>query len=280
MGAFDLGTDHLLVDVSDGIATLTLNRPERLNALSPEMIRALGEVIPVVDADPAVGCLIITGAGRGFCAGGDVMAFAENGGEGGGGDHVDTDAVNQQIEDQERTVGALYRAQTPVIAVLPGAAAGAGLGLALAADFRIGSHRTVITTAFANVALSGDFGVVWFLHQLVGPAKARDLMFFSPRVTAEEALSMGLLDRVVPEDELLATAVTFARHLADGPQTAFRHLKANLLEARSASLSEAMAGEVLRHKDCGLTYDHLSAVEAFAARQAPVFGRSATPRRG
>lgn len=273
MAAVETGTDHLLVDVTDGIATLTLNRPDRRNALSTEMIEALGRVVPDLDDDPSVGCLVITGAGRAFCAGGDVLDFDERGGEGGGSDQVDEEAAAAQLAHQENTVGALHRARTPVIAALPGAAAGAGLGLALAADLRVGTERTLIVTAFVNVALSGDFGVAWLLDRLVGPARARELMFLSPRVDAATAERLGLLNRVCTEDELEATTRELARRLADGPRSTLRLIKQNLLEAPHQTLSESMAAEVPRHKACGITEDHVVAVRAFAAKQTPVFNR-------
>lgn len=273
MTTIDTGTDHLLASVGDGIATLTLNRPERRNALSVEMIEALGRVVPQLDQDPEIGCLVITGAGKAFCAGGDVLDFNERGGEGGGATEVDPAAVADQLEHQRMTVGALHSAQTPVIAAIPGAAAGAGLGLALAADLRVGSTRALVVTAFAGVALSGDFGVAWLLHQLVGPAKARELMLLNPRLDAEAAADLGLLDRVCAEDELEATTTALARQLADGPREALRSIKQNLLEAPHQTLDEAMAAEIPRHKASGITADHLTAVQAFARKEKPVFNR-------
>jgi len=271
--ALDTGTDDLLVAVEDGIATITLNRPERRNALSVPMIEALGRVIPVLDDDPEVGCLVLTGAGQAFCAGGDVIDFDERGGEGGGASEVDPAAVAEQLAHQRATVGALHRARTPVVASLPGAAAGAGLGLALAADLRVGSTRTLMVTAFAGVALSGDFGVAWLLQQLVGPAKARELLFLSPRLDAQACAELGLLDRVCPEAELEQTTGALARQLADGPRYALSLIKQNLLDAPHQTLDESMAAEVPRHKACGITADHVAAVAAFARKERPRFNQ-------
>lgn len=273
MRTIDTGTDHLLATVADGVATLTLNRPERRNALSTPMVEALGRVVPLLDDDPDVGCLVLTGAGGAFCAGGDVLDFNERGGEGGGALEVDPAAVAEQLEHQQLTVGRLYRARTPVLAAVPGAAAGAGLGLALAADLRVGSTRALMVTAFTGVALSGDFGVAWLLQQLVGPAKARELLFLSPRLDAGASADLGLLDRVCAEDELEATTLELARRLADGPRHALRLIKQNLLDATHQTLEESMAAEIPRHKSCGITADHLGAVRAFAAKQVPVFNR-------
>lgn len=266
-------TDHVLYDLTDGVATITLNRPERRNAMSGPMIGRLGELLAQTADDPAVRVLVLTGAGRAFCAGGDVQQFDEDGGEGGGATEVDPAAVAEQLHHQELTVGAIHRFPKPVIAALPGAAAGAGLGLALAADLRIGTPRTVVATAFSGVALSGDFGVVWLLERLVGPARARELLLLNPRLDGAACLELGLLTRLVPEEELAAQTDALARQLADGPALALRHLKSNLLDAPGQTLSESMAVEVQRHKECGLTADHVEAVRAFVEKRPPVYAR-------
>lgn len=266
-------TDHVLYDLSDGVATITLNRPDRRNAMSGPMIERLGELLDETGRDAGVRALVLTGAGRAFCAGGDVRQFDEDGGEGGGATEVDPDAVADQLAHQEMTVGRMHAFPKPVIAALPGAAAGAGLGLAFAADLRIGTPRTVMATAFTTVGLSGDFGVAWFLHHLVGPSRARELLLLGPRLDGQACLELGLLNRLVPEDELVDQAHQLARRLADGPALALTHLKANLREAPSQTLSEAMRAEVPRHKECGLTADHVEAVRAFVEKRPPVFFR-------
>lgn len=263
--------DHVLHDLDDGVATITLNRPDRRNAMSPPMIERLGELLAGADEDPAVRALVLTGAGRAFCAGGDVQQFDEDGGEGGGATEVDPAAVADQVRHQELTVGRLHTFTKPVIASLPGAAAGAGLGLAFAADLRIGTPRTVMATAFASVALSGDFGVAWFLDRLVGPARARELMLLDPRLDGPTCLDLGLLNRMVPEDELAERTTELARRLADGPALAQTHIKRNLREVPTLTLSEAMAAEVPRHKECGLTGDHVEAARAFVEKRPPNF---------
>ena len=175
-----------------------------MNALSQGLWADIESGLRDCDADPNMRAVILTGAGRAFCAGGDVQQFDEDGGEGGGASEVDEEAVAAQIRHQEATVGRIHAYAKPVIASLPGAAAGAGLGLALAADLRIGTPRTVMATAFATVALSGDFGVAWLLDRLVGPAHARELMLLNPRLDAQACSDLGLLTQVVPEDELEA----------------------------------------------------------------------------
>jgi 2-(1,2-epoxy-1,2-dihydrophenyl)acetyl-CoA isomerase len=271
-GALDTGTDDLLAAVDDGVATIVLNRPARRNALSPEMLAALARVLRRLDGADDAGVLVITGAGPAFCAGGDVKGFSERGGEGGTAAQADPAAVAEQQEIQRATIGALHAFAQPVIAALPGAAAGAGLGFALAADLRIGTPRTVLTTAFARVGLSGDYGTAWLLRQLVGPARAAELMFLSDRVDADAALRLGLLNWVVAADELRPRTAELAARLARGPRLALASMKRNLLLAGQAGLGEAMDAEVPRHKECGVTDDHREAVAAFVAKREPRFG--------
>ncbi len=273
----DTGTGDLLAAVSDGVATITLNRPDRRNALSAQMLVALAEVLGRLESADEVGALVITGSGPAFCAGGDVKGFSERGGEGGGSAEVDPGQVAAQVEMQRATVGRLHAFAKPVIAVLPGAAAGAGLGLALAADLRIGCPRTVIATAFARVGLSGDYGTAWFLRQLIGHARAAELMFLGDRVDADTCLRLGLLNWLVPEDELPARAADLASRLAHGPRLALASMKHNLLLAGRVSLDEAMEVEVALHKECGITDDHREAVTAFVAKREPRFGAASAP---
>jgi len=265
--------DHVLYALDDGVATITLNRPDRRNAMSTPMIEHLGDLLDHADHDPEVRVLVLTGAGRVFCAGGDVRQFDEDGGEGGGAAEVDPAAVAEQVRHQERTVGRIHAFTKPIIASLPGAAAGAGLGLALAADLRIGTPRTVVTTAFATVALSGDFGVAWLLDRIVGPARARELLLLAPRLDGQSCLDLGLLNRLVPEEALVEETTLLARQLADGPRLALAHMKRNLHEVPHQTLTEAMAAEVTRHKECGLTADHVEAARAFVEKRPPVFAR-------
>lgn len=263
----------VLHTVEDGIATITLNRPDRRNALSTPMIERLEELLARAEDDPDVRVVVLTGAGNAFCAGGDVQQFDADGGEGGGATEVDPAAVAEQIRHQELTVGRIHAFPKPVIAALPGAAAGAGLGLALAADLRIGTPQTVVATAFASVALSGDFGVAWLLDRVVGPARARELLLLNPRLDGQDCLDLGLLTRLVPHDDLAAQTAEMARALADGPALALGHIKRNLFESPARTLTEAMRAEVPRHKECGLTADHVEAVRAFVEKRSPVFSR-------
>ncbi|MGH9301018.1 MAG: enoyl-CoA hydratase-related protein, partial [Acidimicrobiales bacterium] len=181
MTQLDTGTEDLLGEVDDGVATLTMNRPERRNALSNAMLSALDRVLAEVEIDDAVGCVVLTGAGGAFCAGGDVKAMAEGSSEGAGGGGsrgpgggIDA-AIHRQRLSQRATSGRLWQMPKPTIAAIPGPAAGAGLSLALACDLRYAAEGAVFTTAFAKVAFAGDYGGTWFLTRLVGSGKAREL---------------------------------------------------------------------------------------------------------
>lgn len=261
----------VLSETSDGVGTITLNRPDRRNALSAAMIEGLAGALEEMESSPRVGAIVLTGAGGAFCSGGDVQDFHEQGGAGGTGETLDPAGVQAQQRDQERTVGRLYRCPKPVLAALPGAVAGAGIGLALAADLRIGTPRTVFATAFGGVGLAGDYGVAWLLQRLVGPAKARELLFLNPRVRGEECREIGLVNWLVAEDELESRTAEIAAQLAGSASRALEGMKQNLLEAPDADLSASMHTEVPRHRGTGLSQDHLDAVAAFVAKQQPAF---------
>ncbi len=267
----DTGTEELLATVDDGVAVLTMNRPERRNALTPTMLRALGATLARVEVDDDVGCVVLTGAGGAFCAGGDVKEMARAN-EGGGGGRATIDGrIHRQRLDQRATSGRLFEMPKPTIAMVPGPAAGAGLSLALACDLRYGAERAVLTTAFARVALAGDYGGTWFLTRLVGPAKARELYFLSPRLDASEALGLGLLNAVVPDDQLEAETLAVARRLAAGPRVAYRYMKENLNRAVLGELGECLDMEAAHHIRTGLTEDHREAAAAFVDKREPVF---------
>lgn len=266
--------DHVFGEVRDGVGTITLNRPDRRNALSDAMLEGLVSLLTAMEESDEVRAIVVTGAGRAFCSGGDVQDFNERGGEGAGADAVDAEATERQRWIQRQTVARIYRCPKPVVAAIPGAAAGAGLGLALAADFRIGSERAVFATAFAAVGLSGDFGVAWLLQQIVGPVKARELMMLNPRVRADTALELGLLNHLVPEDEFAQRTREFAQQLAEGPALALQYMKDNLVRATHETLEENMDAEVPLHKATGLTDDHVGAVRAFVEKRTPTFGRT------
>src|SRR5512132_3902165 len=191
-------TQDLLEEITDGVAVLTMNRPDRLNALSRSMLDAMLEALPRLAASADVGVVVLTGAGRGFCAGGDVKAMAE--GQEAEGDTLEERA--QSLRSRMETSRLLHEMPKPTIAMVRGAAAGAGLSLALACDIRVASDNARFGTAVARVGYSGDFGGSYFLTQLVGTAKARELYYTAELVDAKQALALGLVNRVVPDDRL------------------------------------------------------------------------------
>lgn len=270
MADYKSGTEHLMTDLDAGVLTLTLNRPEARNAMSGEMMQALAEVLARAELDTEVKCLVLTGAGRGFCAGGDVRNMAAPGASGRdeGLDH----AIHRQRSTQRATAGKLFSMPKPTLAALPGAAAGAGLSLALACDLRIMAKSAILTTAFARVGFSGDYGGSYFLTQLVGSAKARQLYYLSERVTAAEALSLGLVNWVCEPDELVGRTRELAGQLAGGATLAFRYMKENLNRAMSSGdLFDCLDLEATHHVHCSRTEDHREGVRAFAEKREPVF---------
>jgi len=271
MAQLDTGTEDLLADFDAGVLTLTLNRPQARNAMSGAMNQALGRQLAAAELDPEVKCVVLTGAGQGFCAGGDVKGMAErNAGRGGRAATLD-EAIHAQRLDQRATAGKLFKMPKPTIAALPGAAAGAGLSLALACDLRIMARTAIMTTAFAKVGFSGDYGGTYFLSQLVGAAKARELYYLSDRLSAEEALRLGLVNWVVEADDLQAKTREIAGRLARGPTVAFRYMKENLNRALGGEVEECMDLEATHHVHCGQTHDHREAAKAFVEKREPVF---------
>ena len=246
-----------------GVATLTLNRPDRLNALSEEMVGSLCEALPRLNLDPNIGAIVLTGAGRGFCAGGDVKRMA---------------GADQSFEERQeglrwrheairllRTIGKI------VIAAVNGPAAGAGLSLALACDLRFAARSARFRTAFAAVGFSGDFGGSWSLTRLVGTAKAREMYYLNPLIDADEALRLGLVTKVLDDELLLSDAHAVASSLAQGPLVAFAYMKRNLHAAETEPLQTVLDMEALGQARTGMTEDHRDAARAFVEKRAPNF---------
>jgi 2-(1,2-epoxy-1,2-dihydrophenyl)acetyl-CoA isomerase len=266
----DTGTTDLLASLDEGVLTLTMNRPEARNAMSRAMTTALGQQLAAAELDAAVKCIVLTGAGKGFCAGGDVKGMAASGDGTVGANTIDG-AIHSQRVNQRATAGKLFSMPKPTLAALPGAAAGAGLSLALACDLRIMASNAILTTAFARVGFSGDYGGTYFLSKLVGSAKARELYYLSDRVSAEEALRLGLANWVCEPDQLAAKTREIALRLATGPTVAYRYMKENLNRAMSGDLDDCLDLEATHHVHCGQTEDHREATQAFVAKREPVF---------
>src|SRR5499426_1435162 len=260
-------TQDLLEATKDGVSVLTLNRPERLNAMSGPMLDALLEALPRLAEDPAVGVVVLTGAGRGFCAGGDVKAMAE-GREFGGTTLEEKAQVLRSYMEVSRW---LHEMPKVTIAMVRGAAAGAGLSLALACDLRVASDSARFATAFARVGYSGDFGGSWYLTKLVGTAKARELYYTADIVDAQHALALGLANRVVPDARLEEETMALATRLARGPRVAYRYMKRNFNAAESGTLRDSLDLEAFHHTRCGMTEDHREAAKAFVEKREPVF---------
>jgi 2-(1,2-epoxy-1,2-dihydrophenyl)acetyl-CoA isomerase len=269
MTTIDTGTEDLLATVDDGVAVVTMNRPERRNALSGSMLDAMARVLADVELDDAVGCVVLTGAGGAFCAGGDVKGMAAGPAAG---ERVSFDeSIHRQRLQQRATSGKLWSMPKPTIAALPGAAAGAGMSLALACDLRYMAESAVITSAFARVGFAGDYGGIWFLSRLIGSAKARELYYLSERVDAAAAERLGIVNGVFSDDKLHDEVMARARQIADGPRIAYRYMKENFNRSMNGELMECMDMEAAHHIRTGQTEDHKEAARAFTEKRAPVF---------
>jgi 2-(1,2-epoxy-1,2-dihydrophenyl)acetyl-CoA isomerase len=272
MSTIETGTDDLLATVEDGVAVLTMNRPERRNAMSGEMNQALGRVLADVEVDDAVGCVVLTGAGGAFCAGGDVKGMASGGDGGTGAPTATFDVrVHRQRLNQRAISQRLYEMPKPTIAALPGAAAGAGMSLALACDLRYAVPTAILTTAFAKVGFAGDYGGTWFLTRLVGSGKARELYSFSDKLPADEAERLGIVNAIFPAESFEADVMEKARQLAAGPRVAYRYMKENLNRAVHGELGECLDMEAAHHNRTGQTEDHREAAKAFVEKRPPTF---------
>ncbi len=272
MTAIDTGTQDLLAEIDAGVAVITMNRPDRRNAFSPAMVSALGSVLAQVETDDTVGCVVLTGAGGAFCAGGDVKSMAAPPPDSRDGTGRSLDArIHRQRLNQRATSGRLWSMPKPTIAAIGGPAAGAGLSLALACDLRYAVPGAVLTTAFAKVAFAGDYGGTWFLTRLVGSSKAKELYYFAERLSAEDALRLGIVNAIFPPADFEREVMDRARRLAQGPSIAYRYMKENLNRAVSGELGDCMDLEVTHHVHTGLTEDHREAAQAFVGKREPRF---------
>ena len=271
MTVMDTGTDTIICGIEDNVAYVVLNRPEARNAMSREMMDNMGDVFTSLELNREVRCVVLTGAGKGFCAGGDVKAMASTGETTVGGGFTVDQAIHQQRDQQRATAGKLFKMPKPTIAVLPGAAAGAGMSLALACDFRIMASNAIMTTAFAKVGFAGDYGGTYFLTHLVGVAKARELYMLSERISAQEALELGLTNYVCEPEDLKKKSVELAQKLANGPAVAYRYMKENLNRAISGDIDDCLDLEATHHIHTGATEDHKEAAKAFVEKREPVF---------
>ncbi|WP_286931090.1 MULTISPECIES: enoyl-CoA hydratase/isomerase family protein [Aeromicrobium] len=259
--------DPVIIERGDGIARLTLNRPDRLNAMSDAMLDLFVELVADVTADEDVRVIVLTGAGRGFCVGGDLDAFSESGEA----EPVTRGASIEKLHRHMRASELLRSSHAVSVAAVNGACAGAGLSLAAACDLRVSSSAAVFRSAFVDAALSGDFGGTWLLTRLIGESRAKQMAFLNEKVTPETAREWGLVSAVhapeVFEDEVNALATTLSRK---APR-ALAGLKQNFIDAANLTFAEASAIEAQRHVDCSRTTDLVEAANAFLERREPHF---------
>ncbi|HXK23684.1 MAG TPA: enoyl-CoA hydratase [Myxococcota bacterium] len=266
------GTPFLLAEVDEGVGTVTINRPERRNAMNLEMVRALEHVLRDFETAPDVRCLVLRGAGDAFCAGGDLKEIRP-GASLAGAEELGLDQwlrVAQQL--QRNTLGRIYEMAKPVVASVAGAAAGSGMAYALCCDLRIAADDAFFTTAFARVGLCGDSGGSYFLTEIVGAARARELYFLSERIDAKTAERLGIVNQVVARAELESHTAEVARRLARGPTIAYGYMKENIRRAASgADFYECLDIELVHHTRTGLTEDFEEATKAFLEKREPAF---------
>lgn len=263
----DTGSEELLADLTDRVLTITLNRPQARNALSMDLMFALRRTLAEYGDHPDVGAIVLTGAGGAFCAGGDVKRMATRT----AGEETAEEKFQVMRARHHESAGVIRSLKIPTVAALPGPAAGAGLALALSCDLRVAADSAFLTTGYAGVALPGDYGASWLLTRVVGPGRARELMLTAERVKAPRALEIGLVNRVVPADELMAATLELVRPLANGPRIAYGYLKANLDEALEIDHATAIDREAERMLRCQTTLDHKEAARAFVEKRAPKF---------
>jgi len=260
---------ELQVEVKNRVGILTMNRPEKLNALTLQMGTAAMAALKEMADNPDVGAVVLTGAGRGFCAGGDVSAMRS-------GDEIGPKGttLEQQIDtlrQRQEWPWLLYTMPKVTIAVVNGPATGAGLGLALCCDLRIASDQARFGTAYARVGYGGDYGTTWQLTRLVGQAKAKELFFLPDIISAAEAQQVGLVNRVVPHEKLWEEAMAIAERIAAGPLISYRYMKANINMAGSVDFRTLLDREAETHLRCGQTEDHQEGVRAFLEKRPPQF---------
>lgn len=260
--------------VEPGVQLVTLNRPDNMNTLSPELLEGFRLAMSDAAADPAVRAVAVTGAGRAFCAGADLAAStrrlaAPEGGQAPKRSYLQS--VNGMDILHAQFAGAGYACPKPTVGLINGPAAGAGFGMSLGLDFRIASEQAIFVSAFARIALSGDNGITYGLSRLVGRSKALEILMLSPRIGAQEALQLGLVREVVPHDKLMDAGLELCSRLASGPTTIYSLMKRNLAFAELASYQEALEREAAGIAISQSTSDYQSAVLAFLEKREPTF---------
>lgn len=259
--------DLVIYEVEGAVATVTLNRPDRMNTLSEQLLEQALAVLESAAGDGAVRVVIMTGAGRAFCAGGDLSSMADGTPLAASGAEARVNRLRQAM----RTSQLLHEMPKVTIAAINGACAGAGLSWACAADLRYCAESAMFNTAFMTAGLSGDFGGTWTLPRIVGPAKSRELYLLAEKFPAREAERIGLVSRCLPDEELMPEVRRVADRIAGFAPLTMRAIKANLNDSLGVSFTEMLDREADRHIRCGLTEDAREAAAAFLEKRAPQF---------
>jgi enoyl-CoA hydratase/carnithine racemase len=272
MQEIDTGTQELLCKIVDHVAVITLNKPRKKNALGDILTPALRQTLLVLSDHDEVGCIMITGAGNAFCSGGDVSQMdAGRKSRVVSKPHSKEEKIANLLIAQETLTQRIFEHSKITVAAIPGAAAGAGLSIALACDLRLISEQAFITTAFARVGLTGDYGASWFLPKLIGLSKAKELFFSSARVGADEGKALGLFNEVYPHESFQEDALDYCKTIALGPSQAFSRMKENLNTGLNQSLNESLALEARNMIESMGSTESKEAITAFMEKRPPVF---------
>lgn len=256
----------VLFEATEGVAVITLNRPQAMNAFGGSMREDLLAHLRAAAADRHIGCVIVTGAGTAFCAGGDIASMAELQARN------DVDPIARRMELGAAVVKQIRAMPQPVVAAVNGAAAGAGLNLALACDFRFAAETARFSASFVKIGLIPDWAGHYLLTRLVGTARAMELMMTGERIDAAEALRLGLVNRLWPQADLLAGALASARAIAAGPREAVAAIKQGTYLGASGTLDEVVAFEQAHQCRLFLGEDAREGMQAFLGKRSPVFG--------
>lgn len=261
-------SEYVLLDRKDHVLTISINRPDKLNAVITESLAALRDAVVAADNDPNVRCIILTGAGRAFCAGGDISKFKD------AADEARRTGVMIPSLDQEVLESfavAMGRSRTPIIAAINGAALGLGFSIAIGCDIRIASDKATLGATYLRMAMGPEFGASFYLVHLIGVAKACELIFNARVLNAQEAKDFGLVNQVVPAERLMPAAMEMAQNIASLPPVAMRYTKRNLYAGLSGNLMTQARMEITANTVTRSTQDHLEAASAFLEKRTPIF---------
>jgi len=269
----ETGTRQLLSHIHGNVGIITFNRPEAKNALSDELTPALRKQISNLNTDNRVNVLIITGAGDAFCAGGDVKSMnSTNSKQGGWGKDKPEKKVVENLQMKQMTLTHnLYNFSKPTIAALPGAAAGAGLSIALACDFRYASENAFAIAGYGKIALTGDYGMSWLLPRLVGVSKSKDMMLSNCRILSKEALDIGLFDKIIKGNNLLKACLEYANILSNFSPISLKAMKNNIQSSLHLSLEESLYQEAVELIKASKSNDHKEGIKAFVEKRKAQF---------